>query len=107
MNDIGHKNGRVGIPKVALNKVINRGCWGPVGSDRGPRITNKAVVHKKEADLVQGSYTPSELDNAGARVKGEENVRCTNDCTKCNYDRAFVNPMTDSSFPCSAKRALE
>ena len=107
MNDIGRKNGRMGVPKVALNEVIDSGCWGPVGNDRGPRVTNKAVVHKKEADLMQGRYAPSELDDASARVEGKRNVRCTNDCTKCNYDRAFVNPMTDSSFPCSAKRALE
>ena len=56
---------------------------------------------------MQGCYTPGKLDNAGAGVKGEGDMGCTNDCAECGYNRTFVDPVANCSFPCPAKRASE
>ena len=56
---------------------------------------------------MQGCYTPGKFDNAGAGVKGKGDMGCTNYCAESGYNRTFVDPVANCSFPCPAKRASE
>ena len=56
---------------------------------------------------MQCCYTPGKLNNAGTGVKGKGDMGCTNYCAEGGNDRAFVDPVTNCSFPCTTKRTLE
>ena len=46
VDDVWREDGSMGVPKIALNEVIDGRRWASVCDDRGPRVADIAIVHK-------------------------------------------------------------